>query len=93
MNSGKKVLLGVLAGIATGALLGILFAPAKGSDTRKKIAEKGEDYTDALEAQFNEFLRRISGKLKELKIEVPVDAEPVKVKSEKPKKGVKTATA
>jgi len=47
MNSGK-VLLGVLAGLAAGALLGVLFAPEKGSDTRKKISKKGEDYADSL---------------------------------------------
>ena len=36
MKSGK-VLLGVLAGLATGAVLGILFAPDKGKKTRKKL--------------------------------------------------------
>lgn len=36
MSSGK-VLLGVLAGAAAGALAGILFAPEKGSKTRKRI--------------------------------------------------------
>ena len=41
MKSGK-VVLGLLAGIATGALLGILFAPEKGSKTRKKIADKSK---------------------------------------------------
>lgn len=41
MDTGK-VLLGILAGLATGAVLGILFAPDKGSDTRKKnIQERG----------------------------------------------------
>ena len=55
MKSGK-VLLGMLAGVATGALLGILFAPDKGSQTRKKILSMGEDYADSLKDKFNEFV-------------------------------------
>jgi gas vesicle protein len=64
MGSGK-LLLGVLAGVAAGAVLGILFAPAKGSDTRKKIAKKGEDFTEGLKEKFDEFLKDISGKYEE----------------------------
>jgi gas vesicle protein len=57
-NTGKFI--GVfLLGTAIGAALGILFAPAKGIATRKKIAEKGEDITDALTEKFNEFLEGI----------------------------------
>ena len=41
MGNGK-ILLGVLAGAAAGATLGILFAPKKGSVTRKKIIKKGK---------------------------------------------------
>ena len=47
MSSGKLIT-GILAGIATGALLGILFAPDKGDETRKKISKKGTDLTDSL---------------------------------------------
>lgn len=61
MGSGK-VLLGVLAGVAVGATLGILFAPDKGSATRKKISKKGDEYTEELKEKFNEFLDSISEK-------------------------------
>ena len=45
MNTGK-VLLSVLAGAAIGASLGILFAPDKGSSTRKKISVKKDEYVE-----------------------------------------------
>ncbi len=49
MNN-QKLLVGLFAGVAVGAALGILFAPEKGSEIRKKIKEKGtgykQDFTD-----------------------------------------------
>ena len=42
MTTGKAVL-GILAGTAIGAGLGILFAPDSGCNTRKKISEKNPD--------------------------------------------------
>ena len=50
MKSGK-VLLGALAGIAIGAVVGVLLAPEKGSDTRKKISKKGQDLADDVKTQ------------------------------------------
>jgi gas vesicle protein len=38
MNNNKKIMIA----IAAGAILGILFAPAKGSDIRGKINKKGK---------------------------------------------------
>ncbi|MDP1725228.1 MAG: YtxH domain-containing protein [Bacteroidota bacterium] len=61
MNSGK-VLLGVLAGLAAGALMGILLAPDKGSQTRRKILGKGEDFADALKDKFDELADTLTNK-------------------------------
>ena len=69
MNTGK-VLLGVLAGVAAGALVGILFAPAKGSRTRKRIYKKGEDYAEGLNDTVGEILESISHKFEQVKAEV-----------------------
>lgn len=62
MNNTGKVLLGILAGAAAGAILGILLAPDKGSETRRKIMKKGEDYADALKDKFDELMDGVTEK-------------------------------
>lgn len=62
MSTGK-ILFGVLAGAAAGALLGILFAPAKGCKTRKKIAKIGQDYAEELTHKMNDFVEEITQKV------------------------------
>lgn len=66
MSTGK-VVLGTLAGLAVGGILGILFAPEKGSVTRKQIMDKGNDYADELKSKYNEFADTISEKLQSAK--------------------------
>ena len=73
MNSGK-VLLGVLAGVAVGALAGILLAPDKGSVTRKKILKKSDEYADALREKFNEYMDTISEKIEDVPSEEYADS-------------------
>ncbi len=51
-----RFILGVLAGLAVGALAGILFAPDKGTSTRQKIIHKGEDYVGNLKEKINGIL-------------------------------------
>lgn len=61
MNSGK-IVLGVVAGVAIGALLGVLLAPDKGSVTRKNISKKTEGYADDLKKKFNEYIESLTQK-------------------------------
>jgi gas vesicle protein len=49
--STSKVLVGFLVGAAVGGALGILLAPDKGAETRRKIIEKGSDLGDIDEAE------------------------------------------
>jgi gas vesicle protein len=46
MKNSSRVLVALAAGAAIGGILGILFAPDKGSVTREKIADKAKDVSD-----------------------------------------------
>jgi len=48
-----KTTLALVAGIATGICIGLLIAPDKGSETRKKLAETTSDWADKLMNLFN----------------------------------------
>jgi len=61
MSSGK-ILLGILGGVAAGALLGVLFAPDKGTGTRKRISKKADRYADDLKERFDDFVQEIKEK-------------------------------
>jgi gas vesicle protein len=66
MNNGK-MLLGVLSALSIGAVLGILFAPYKGTKTRRKIAEKGRFYSDEAQGKYNELVEEIVSKFESIK--------------------------
>lgn len=48
MNDNSKVLIGLLAGLAAGAALGLLFAPEKGSETRDRLSQSLKDLGDSI---------------------------------------------
>lgn len=56
----NKIVLGVLGGVAAGAVLGILFAPEKGSKTRKKILDKSQDYADGAKGKLETLVGSIN---------------------------------
>lgn len=58
----SNVLLGILSGVAVGAALGVLFAPEKGSETRKKILDKSKGYQNDLKNRFDGVVQNASKK-------------------------------
>lgn len=48
MNDNTKVVVALLAGLAAGAALGILFAPDKGSETRDKLTDSLNNLGDSI---------------------------------------------
>jgi gas vesicle protein len=49
MASGSKMLLAGIAGLAAGVAIGLLFAPAKGSKTRKRLKKRILSMADVFE--------------------------------------------
>ena len=61
-----KVVLGILGGVAAGALLGILFAPEKGDKTRRRIMDKSNDYADELKDKLDTLLGTMTDKYEKI---------------------------
>ncbi|HAO46935.1 MAG TPA: YtxH domain-containing protein [Ferruginibacter sp.] len=67
MNNNSKVLAALAAGLAAGVALGVLFAPGKGSDTRKKILDQGKKMSDDVKNRFSKGMEKLNGLKDELK--------------------------
>ncbi len=82
-NNTVKLVGALLLGAAVGGALGILFAPAKGRETRKKLLAKGDDITDGLKDKFEDFLGEIKKEAEVLKAKASDFKNDGRVKSEK----------
>jgi gas vesicle protein len=86
-----KTVLGFLAGAAVGALAGILLAPDKGSETRKKISKKTNDLGDSLKGSFNDFVDGIKDSYANMKSEAEDVEEKGKIRMNALKNEVKNS--
>src|SRR5690606_6048695 len=60
MNDNAKVVVALLAGLAAGAALGILFAPDKGTETREKLNDSLKDLGEAIKERTAEQLEHLN---------------------------------
>ena len=72
MKNSSKLLIALGSGLAIGGILGILFAPDKGSETRRKISEGGKKLSEKVKGKFkkerNEMetrFNKVNGKVEE----------------------------
>lgn len=79
MNAGK-VASGVILAAAAGAILGILFAPDKGSETRRKISQKGTDLKDLFRSKINDLVDDVASHYDNIKDEADKAVETGKEK-------------
>ncbi len=58
MNKNSKIGLAFLTGAAAGAIAGILLAPDKGTETRKKIADKAKGLKETMREKVKDGLQK-----------------------------------
>lgn len=63
--SETKVVVALLAGLAAGAALGILFAPEAGTDTRDKLSESLTNLGESIKTSASEQIDNLTGVIKE----------------------------
>jgi len=71
MDKNSKTILAVFAGLAAGTVLGMLFAPQKGKDTRDNLAKSIKGLEDKIKQKavnemnhFNEFTEKVVENIK-----------------------------
>ena len=60
MTNTNKILTAAGIGLAAGAILGILFAPRKGKETREMLAENGKKMSGAIKEGIQEGQKKFS---------------------------------
>ena len=61
MSKNSKLLLGILGAVAAGVAIGLLIAPEKGKEVRKKIKDSAGRFAEGLNHLFEKGKERFSG--------------------------------
>jgi gas vesicle protein len=74
-NNSGKIITSLLIGAAVGGILGILFAPHKGSKTRRLISGTTNDFTQSVKDKFNSMMDQASSEVEIIKDKVETIAD------------------
>ncbi len=88
-----KVLIATLSGMAGGVILGLLFAPDKGTKTREKLSQKGDEYLKSIKNDITEIRAFLQKRAEATKKEFDELSEQTKNKSEQVLKKAKKLTS
>lgn len=58
----RKLIAGVLTGLAAGAVISLLVSSKKNRSLSRKLVKKGNNLADELKGKFNEFIDRVEDK-------------------------------
>jgi len=78
-----RMILTALTATATGVLLGLLYAPNKGSATREKITKKSQEYSDYIVDRVDDFVDTVSQPLEDMGEDAERLADKAKSKAKK----------
>lgn len=60
-NNNAQVAVAVIAGLAAGAVISVLFAPAQGTDTRRLISQKAKDLGNNVKDSYASIMDKMNG--------------------------------
>lgn len=88
MSKQSKILLGILGAAAAGVIAGMLIAPDKGSETRKKIKNKAKGYADNINGFIEKGKKKFQHKVDEFEDVVDSSRDIAEEKIERMKKSL-----
>jgi gas vesicle protein len=59
----KKIVAGILTGVAAGVVISMILSTKKGRETSGKLLKRGNNLKEDLKGKFSEFVDQVQGKL------------------------------